>query len=119
MLRPQGADLAAAVAAAAGMIDRVHLVGTIDTMRYLAKSGRVPWVVHWVSSALQIKPVMVARQDGIRMLARVRTRRKAVERLITYARRVLAPDQVAHIAVMHSAARQEAENTGGTASTGL
>ena len=105
----QGADLAAAVAAAAAMIDRVHLVGTIDTMRYLAKSGRVPWIVHWVSSALQIKPVLVARQDGIRMLARVRTRRKAVEQLIMYARRVLAPGQAAHVAVMHSAAREEAE----------
>ena len=105
----QGADLAAAATAAAGMIDRVHLVGTLDTMRYLAKSGRAPWIVHWVSSALQIKPVLVAQQDGIRMLARVRTRGKAVERLIMYARRLLAPGQVAHIAVMHSAAREEAE----------
>ena len=105
----QGADLAAAATAAAGMINRVHLVGTLDTMQYLAKSGRVPWIVHWVSSALQIKPVLVAQQDGIRMLARVRTRGKAVERLIMYARRLLAPGQVAHIAVMHSAAREEAE----------
>ena len=105
----QGADLPAAVATAAGMIDRVHLVGAIDTMRYLAKSGRVPWVVHWVSSALQIKPVLVARQDGIRVLARVRTRKKAVEKLIMYARRVLVPGQVAYMAVMHSVAREEAE----------
>ena len=43
------------------------------------------------------------------MLARVRTRGKAVERIIMYARRLLAPGQVAHIAVMHSAAREEAE----------
>ena len=46
--------------------------GALDTLRYLAKSGRVPLVMHWATSLLQIKPIFAAKGEEVRALERVR-----------------------------------------------
>ena len=32
---------------------RAEMAGVLDTMRYLAKGGRVPWVVGWAAALLR------------------------------------------------------------------
>ncbi|MDO8615098.1 MAG: DegV family protein [Dehalococcoidia bacterium] len=109
----RGLDGAAAAARAVGA--GAQLVGALDTMKYLARSGRVPWIVHWAASLLQIKPVLAAQGEEVRPIARVRTRAKALDRLAAYieswaqpACPVGRPGGRLHIAVMHAEAPERA-----------
>ena len=104
-----GAALAAAAAAAEEVRQRAQLIGILDTLRYLAKSGRAPWAVHWATSLLQIKPILMARQDEIVALDRVRSRKQALERLLHHLRQRVERDQPLHLAVMHADALADAQ----------
>ncbi|HEY7151472.1 MAG TPA: DegV family protein [Solirubrobacterales bacterium] len=89
--------LAAASAAAAGASaeetleaaercrDRLEMWFAIDTLEYLRKGGRIGAAQAWLGSALQIKPILTLVEE-ITPVERVRTRRRALERLVEYAR---------------------------------
>jgi len=57
----------------------------IDTLEYLRKGGRIGAAQAWLGSALQIKPILTLEEE-ITPVERVRTRRRAFERLVEYAR---------------------------------
>lgn len=80
-----GATADEAADAAVRVGSTAELVGALDTMRFLAKGGRVPRVVHWAASALQIKPVLAWTDGNVRTVARPRTMTKALERVVEYA----------------------------------
>ncbi len=88
----------------------VHLVAFIDTLRYLAKGGRVPYIAAWASQLLEIKPIfeLLPLSGGAIPLDKVRTRAKAIKRLseIVLERTDKKP---MHAIVLHSDALQEAE----------
>ena len=58
----------------------------IDTLEYLRKGGRIGAAQAFLGSALQIKPILTLEEE-ITPVERVRTRRRAFERLVEYARR--------------------------------
>jgi len=96
-----GGNLDEAAAEARTVAGRAHLVGALDTMLYLAKSGRVPWIVHWAASMLQIKPVLVAYDGRVRSFGRPRTMTNALTRMIRYLQpRAGAPEKL-HVVVAH------------------
>lgn len=102
-------DIDAAIKASQKVSDRAILIGVLDTLRYLARSGRVPWIVHWATSLLQIKPILMARQEETKALERVRTRQRALDRLLYHTHSFLDGGQGLHIAVMHADAPLEAQ----------
>jgi fatty acid kinase fatty acid binding subunit len=57
----------------------------IDNLEYLRKGGRIGGAQAWLGSALQIKPILTLREE-ITPVERVRTRRRAFERMVEYAR---------------------------------
>ena len=57
----------------------------IDTLEYLRKGGRIGAAQAWLGSALQIKPILTLEEE-ITPVERVRTRRRAFERMVEYAR---------------------------------
>lgn len=57
----------------------------IDTLEYLRKGGRIGAAQAWLGSALQIKPILTL-DDEISPVERVRTRRRAFERMVEFAR---------------------------------
>jgi DegV family protein with EDD domain len=89
--------LAAARAAAAGAVGAETLAAAercreglemwfaLDTLEYLRKGGRIGAAQAWLGSALQIKPILTLEEE-ITPVERVRTRRRAFERMIEYAR---------------------------------
>ena len=89
--------LAAAAAAAAGANgpdtltaaqrcrERLEMWFAIDTLEYLRKGGRIGAAQAWLGSALQIKPILTLLEE-ITPIERVRTRRRALERMADYAR---------------------------------
>ena len=56
----------------------------IDTLEYLRKGGRIGAAEAWLGSALQIKPILTLGEE-ITPVERVRTRRRAFQRLVEYA----------------------------------
>ena len=56
----------------------------IDTLEYLRKGGRIGAAQAFLGSALQIKPILTLEEE-ITPIERVRTRRRAMERLVDFA----------------------------------
>jgi DegV family protein with EDD domain len=57
----------------------------IDTLEYLRKGGRIGSAQAFLGSALQIKPILTLEEE-ITPVERVRTRRRAFERMVDFAR---------------------------------
>jgi DegV family protein with EDD domain len=89
--------LVAARAAAAGqradaVLERVEAARetlriwfALDTLEYLRRGGRIGAARAWLGSTLKIKPILTLEQE-ITPLERVRTRRRAFERMVEFAR---------------------------------
>ncbi len=81
----RGADGAETLAAAERCRDELAMWFAIDTLEYLRKGGRIGAAQAWLGSALQIKPILTLGEE-ITPVERVRTRRRAFERMVDYAR---------------------------------
>ena len=79
---PSGADT---LAAAERCREAMEMWFMIDTLEYLRKGGRIGAAQAWLGSALQIKPILTLGEE-ITPVERVRTRRRAFERMVEYAR---------------------------------
>jgi DegV family protein with EDD domain len=56
----------------------------LDTLEYLRRGGRIGAARAWLGSTLRIKPILTLEQE-ITPLERVRTRRRAFERMVEFA----------------------------------
>jgi len=97
-----GASLNDIAALARAVVGQAEMIGMLDTMRYLAKSGRVPWIVHLAASLLHIRPVIAFERGKPRSIARVRTFRRGLEELVRYLGREARDPERTHVAVMHA-----------------
>ena len=104
----QGATLARAEMNAIRVIDRVSLLAFVDTLRYLRRSGRVPLAAHIGASLMMIKPLFKLQQSEISTVARPRTRRTAIRRMLELMQEDVGSRTV-HAAVMHADALEDAE----------
>jgi fatty acid kinase fatty acid binding subunit len=105
-----GASLNDAAAAAERAGTRSNLVGLLDGTRYLAKSGRVPLVLHLAASALGIKPIIASTGGRIGAAGRVRTAEQGVERLVQFVKKKSAAGAPIRLAVMHAGAADRASD---------
>jgi DegV family protein with EDD domain len=103
-----GQALDEAAELARGVAARAEMIGVLDTMRYLAKSGRVPWVVHMAASLLRIRPVIAFDRGKPRPIARVRTLERGIEGMLRYLQRKAARPERMRVAVMHANAPKSA-----------
>ncbi len=103
-----GAALDEVAALARAVAGQAKMIGMLDTMRYLAKSGRVPWIVHLAVSLLHVRPVIAFERGKPRSIARVRTVRRGLEELARYLRRETRDPERMHVAVMHANAPERA-----------
>lgn len=63
------------------MLPRLRLIGVIDDLSHLVRSGRVGWVSALMGAALRIKPIFQVREGQVELLEKARTRRKAIAHL--------------------------------------
>ena len=103
-----GADLDAVERAALIIRERVSLLAYVDTLRYLWKGGRVPVIAHLATSVLKIKPVFELRRSKVTPLARPRTPRRAVARMLELMRERAPTDMPLRVSVMHADAPERA-----------
>jgi DegV family protein with EDD domain len=63
--------------------NRVRVILTLDTLEYAKMSGRVGTLQAALASALNVKPIAVLKEGVLNMAERVRTRKAALERVIS------------------------------------
>jgi DegV family protein with EDD domain len=69
---------------ASQIMENVHVLVFIDTIEYLARSGRVPYILAWANALLKIKPIieLLPMGKGVVPVDRVRTRLRALARVL-------------------------------------
>lgn len=74
-------DVEAVIDAVKRAREHTHLYAVFDTLEYLKRSGRVNAVVAGVGSLLRIKPIVHVRDSEVNLAHRVRTFKRAVDKL--------------------------------------
>jgi len=104
----QGRSLSEATQIARDVARKLHVFFVVDTLEYLHKGGRIGGASRYLGAALSIKPILYFDGEGkIEALERVRTRRKALTRLLELAEEN-AGNKPVHVGVIHANALGEA-----------
>ena len=96
-----GATIDDVVHRAEEVMPQVQLLVVLDTLFYLGRTGRVPKLVVWTSSPLQLKPIVEFHRGSYRPVTIVRTMRRATERLYQVLERRVR-GKALHICVQHT-----------------
>lgn len=82
-----------------------RVYATVETLEFLQRGGRIGRSAALLGSALQIRPVLEVRDGGVEPLERVRTSRRALDRLVALVEEQMPIDRAA---VLHFAAEESA-----------
>jgi len=105
-----GADLAGVVTAAKSAASQVRLVAYVDTLYYLWKGGRVPGIVHEMTSLLKLKLVFEMAGGRVDRKLPSRTSRRARCRLVDMVAK--GANGPVRACVMHAGAAGDADELG-------
>lgn len=101
-------DLREVSAAARSMLGKTHVYFVVDTFEYLHRGGRIGAAARLLGTTLNFKPVLEIRDGIAHPAAQVRTKRKALVKVIQLLQEQSSSDQEVHMAVVNVAAAQEA-----------
>lgn len=85
-------------------VKRTRLLAALDTLKFLEKGGRIGKTRALLGTLLSVKPIIDVREGEVRPFEQVRTKKKALARILEVARE-LAPFE--ELCILHS--RNEAE----------
>ena len=97
----EGASVAEIVALSTANIERIGVIGSLDTLEHLKKGGRVGGAQALLGSMLSIKPLLELKDGKVAEAGRQRTRAKAIAHL---AKAVMDDGPYARLAVAHGSA---------------
>lgn len=108
-LAEQGASLAECKALAEKAISATGVVLTPETLEYLHRGGRIGGGAKFLATALNIKPVLEVREGRIEAVERVRTRKKALSRLVDIVEQQIGGRTPVHISALHANSLEDAQ----------
>ncbi|MBJ7596082.1 MAG: DegV family protein [Candidatus Dormibacteraeota bacterium] len=103
-----GADRDAVLARVRSACDEVRMYGALETLEYVARSGRVPALVAGVSDALHVRPVFEMHGGGTGRVALARTDAGVLRALERVARERLEPGRPHWLMLFHADAAERA-----------
>ncbi len=81
----KGADFATIVSRVKSMSERVKLLVLFDTLKYLARGGRIGKAKSLMGSVLNVKPILTLKEGEFVPSSQVRSRSKGIEKLVEFA----------------------------------
>ena len=99
-------SLDAAVQAVKDRVPKARVLALLDTLRYLEMGGRLSRAQAMIGTMLDLKPLLLVADAEIKPVDRVRTRSRAIPRMVDYFKNDMP---VEHVSVMHAQASEEAE----------
>ncbi len=88
---------------------RMSIILSVRDLRYAQMSGRVSRLQSGLSSLLNIRPVIVLHDGLLSMVDKVRTGRKAVERLLELTEEAVGCVEPINLAIIHAEAVEEGQ----------
>lgn len=101
-----GADLQRVVKEVKQTIPNVHLLGLLDTLKYLLLGGRIGKAKALVGSLLNVKPLITLEEGEVVPVGQARTRSKGIERLFNF---VANATNIQDLVVAYSTTPDEAQ----------
>lgn len=78
----EGQNYQEIAAAARALVPRMRLLFLVDTLEFLHRGGRIGGAQRLIGSVLSIKPILQIEEGKVESLESVRTRKKAVARMV-------------------------------------
>lgn len=92
-----------------GIRSRMYLHLTPATLKYLQKSGRVGRLAGALGSLLNVKPVIKVEDGTLELFQNVRTRSKAIDRLVELTEEAVGTTEPVKLGIPHAQVPAEAE----------
>ncbi len=89
--------------------ENIKLYGTIDTLKYLSLSGRVPRLANIVSSIFKIKPLLGIKDGSVGMIGIAITRHGSIAEITRRVIRKFRKEDWVFAAIVHSLSLEESE----------
>jgi DegV family protein with EDD domain len=103
----EGADLKKAAETARKAVPRSHLIAYFDTLKYLAKGGRIGKAQGLLGSVLSVKPILTVKDGEMAPLTRVRSMSAGLDYLYNLA---AGYGKIEGLAVEHATTPEDADN---------
>lgn len=105
----EGKDYHQVAETARKLVPHTRVIFVVDTLEYLHKGGRIGGARRFLGSVLSIKPLLHLVDGKIEPLASVRTKRKAVEQMLSAIREATAGAEALHMGVINAAVPDEGD----------
>jgi DegV family protein with EDD domain len=106
----EGKSVAEILARMEAMRDGMNIVLTLNDLRFAQMSGRVGKLQSSLASLLNVKPIVVLEAGIIDVSEKVRTRRKAIDRMIELIAERVGTIEPVNLAVVHAEAPEEGQD---------
>jgi DegV family protein with EDD domain len=104
-----GASLKECKALAEKARDQSGVFFVVDTLEFLHRGGRIGGAARLLGTALNLKPILTVDGGKIEPVARVRTQRKALDKLVEMIGEKLEKSSVTRLSVLHANAASQAD----------
>jgi len=88
------------------MIPSIHVLGLLDTLKYLALGGRIGKVQALLGSILSVKPILTIKDGELLPAGRVRNRTMGIDRLFGFVKNAV---DIQDVAVVYNTTPDEAQ----------
>ena len=105
----QGADHVESAHAARSLIDRMRVLFVVETLEFLHRGGRIGGAQRLMGSMLSIKPVLHLHDGCIEPLDSVRTKRKAIQKMLGIAEEEIGGKAKLHATIINALAPDDAQ----------
>jgi DegV family protein with EDD domain len=105
----EGASLAECRAIAEATYPKIGVYFTVNDLVYLHKGGRINSAKRLLGSALNLKPLMEIRDGKIELVESVRSRKKAIERMLELIERRIGDTKPVRVSPFHALCLEDAQ----------
>ena len=105
-----GASPDEVAASIAPVIQGMRVYFVVDTLEFLHRGGRIGGAQRLIGSMLAMKPVLQLQDGKIDSLASVRTKKKAIQSMLSVFEEDAVDKDIIHLTVFHGVAAEEAED---------